>query len=114
VRTTAYTVQVNLDKAAAKQGPRARQQVAAIEKVLGTHTLPVQVWLDAQGRVRKVSANVPIPNTGSPASSRPAGTFTVSEEFYDFGTPVTTQPPPRSQTTDITQQIITKVKNGTG
>lgn len=109
-QTTGYTVQVDLDKVAAKEGHSAEQKVQQLEQALGTHTLPVKVWLDGQGRVRQVATTVPIPSTGTPAGHSPAGSIAVTEQFYDFGVSVNVQKPAAGQTTDVTQQVVSKAK----
>jgi hypothetical protein len=100
-KTTHYKASVDLDKAAARKGPDAQQATKKLEQKIGTHTLPVQVWLDQQGRVRQVRMALPIPTDGSGSSK-----VSVTTDLYDYGTPVNIKAPPASQTTDITSKVI--------
>lgn len=104
VPTTEYRAQINLNKVAARaqarQGPRAAQAVREKIKALGTATVPVRVWIDAQHRVRQVRSQVPIP-----AASAGGGTAVLTMTFTSFGAPVHLSPPPAGQTADITSEV---------
>lgn len=107
VQTTHYNVTLDLDKAAANQTPQGKQAVQKLEQRLGTHTLPAQVWIDDQGRLRKMTFTETMANP----PSRPNGqsgpiTLDVTEVLSDFGTPVNVAAPPMDQTTDTTDQAL--------
>src|SRR4051794_9729850 len=54
--TTHYAGTVDLKKAAATAAtPEAKQSIERAEQVLGTSTFPVDVWIDGQGRLRKMA-----------------------------------------------------------
>lgn len=97
-KTTHYKVTVDLHKLAASQ-PAMSQSADLLIKALHTSSLPVDVWVDAQGRVRQLRLQQPLPNTAGIGVS--TGTVTMTEQFYDFGTPVTVAVPPASQVTDL-------------
>jgi hypothetical protein len=112
VPTTAYQAQVNLNKVAAnvqaKAGPKAAQAIRAEARALGTSTLPVQVWIDANHLVRQIRYHVAVPASGS----NPGGTATATITFSGYGTPVSLSPPSASQTADITSQVIQQSGSG--
>ena len=60
--------------------------------------MPVQVWLDAQGRVRQITIQIQASTTASstPGATTQATAETVSTtvDYYDFGTPVDVSSPP--------------------
>jgi hypothetical protein len=115
--TTHYTVLIDLDKAAAGQSTQAQNAVHALEQQLGTHTLPAQVWLDSDGRVRKISMRETL--TGSAAGTTPSTSpstspsttaggnisFDFTATLSDFGVPADITAPPADQTTDVTNLL---------
>lgn len=102
-----YDVTIDLDKASAGQPAQAQQATKQLERQLGTHTLPAQVWIDEQGRMRKIVMDEKI-TPPSPAPGKPATgpvSLAVTETFSDFGTPVNVTAPPADQTADITGKL---------
>jgi hypothetical protein len=91
IATTRYTATIDLDKAAAQLPAKARAGVARFEDEIGTHLLPAQLWIDGQGRLRRMTIT----------AQHSEITLTLS----DFGTPVHVTAPPAGQTTDITALI---------
>lgn len=116
VSTTHYHVVIDLDKAAAGQDAKGQQAIQALEQEIGSHTLPADIWLDDQGRLRKVTMQETLrgmpsttPSTTSSASTsdRPAAnvTFNFTATLTDFGVPVTVTAPPADQTADLTNAL---------
>ena len=109
VATTEYKATVDLTKVADKKSPAEQAALKSLEAQLHTSTMPVQVWLDAQGRVRQITDQVQASTTPSstPGSTTPATTANVSTtvDYYDFGTPVDVSSPPPAQVDDVTGQI---------
>ena len=109
VSTTHYRATVDLNKEAASVRAKAGDKAAAVitrhEQALGTHTLPVDVWVGADHLVRQYRTQVPIPpsSSGGPAGS---GTVALTMAFSDFGAPVTVTPPPSSEVADVTNQVL--------
>jgi hypothetical protein len=104
-QTTRYRATVDLKKAAAQEGPEAREAYDETSEMLGASKLPVEVWLDDQNRIRRfaMSLTVPMPeNAASPDASREDATMRTQTvaEYYDFGAPVDVQAPPQDQTMD--------------
>jgi hypothetical protein len=109
--TTHYTVLINLDKAAAGQSAQAQNAVHALERQLGTNTLPAQVWLDSDGRLRKIAMRETLTGSASTPSTTPSTTsagnisFDFTATLSDFGVPVAIATPPADQTTDLTNLL---------
>ena len=83
----------------AKLAPDHEQLDALVDELVeqsGIGDVPVDVWLDATGLVRKV--------TMAFTATRPGGTGTgessVSFELWDYGEPVAIEPPPASEVVD--------------
>jgi hypothetical protein len=113
VPTTEYRAQVSLTKeaarATARAGPKAGAAITQEAQALGTDTLPVEVWIDAQGLPRQVSEKVPVP-AASTGATNGSGSVTVTMGFSDFGVPVELTPPPTDQVADITAQAVQQVQ----
>ena len=96
VETTHYRAQVDLDRVADQAPTNLRRtfrtSIRSLERELGTHTVPVDVWIDANDLVRRLQEHVSVAGSGKID-------FTV--DFYDFGTPVSITPPPASETLDL-------------
>jgi hypothetical protein len=103
--TTHYTILINLDKAAAGQNAQTQNAVHVLEQQLGTHTLPAQVWLDSEGRLRKIAMRETM--TGTTPTTTPAGkiSFDFTATLSDFGVPADITAPPADQTTDVTNLL---------
>jgi hypothetical protein len=102
VTATHYHVVVDLAKAARNAPfsarPAVRRAVMRAAAMLGIRTLPVDVWIDADGLVRRESLRMPLR-----APSLPAGlAMSFTMDLYDFGVPVHVTAPPASQVEDIT------------
>ncbi len=102
-QTTHYKTVVDLKKAAALS-PNARKGIEAGVKLTGSATQPVDVWLDAQGRVRRMKYTVDLSQSKT-ATTTPTqgGSATYTLELFDFGVPVQTQVPPADQVVDINE-----------
>lgn len=112
--TTEYQASVDLAKMAppgAGSNSFAAQLAAAHVK-----TVPIHVWVDAQGRVRQMAMTMTMtpPSTGSPAQASGSMTLTLLIDLYDFGTPVQVTPPPPSQVTDVTAHIAAMTSSARG
>jgi hypothetical protein len=97
-QTRKLKANLDLHKAAAKL---PADQKAAVEKAiqqLGTSTIPTEVWIDDQGRLRKMAFSLQVKTgaQGSTSAPQSAG-FSLSLELFDYGAPVNVTPPPSSQ-----------------
>ena len=112
VATTEYKASVDLTKVAAHESAQEQTAVQTLETELQNSTIPLQVWLDDQGRVRQVAYqlslpsetnSIPLPGSTTAAAS---SSFTATIDFYDFGTPVDVSAPPANQVDNVTSQTI--------
>jgi len=62
----------------------------------GVTELPLDIWIDAEQRVRKIAVDLDAkqPGTGTPIKA------SLVVEFYDYGTPLDLQLPPADQVVD--------------
>jgi hypothetical protein len=58
--------------------------------------VPVDLWIDSSGVLRKLRQKITLPAQKVMSVSIPASTVTTTNEFYDFGVPVTAVAPPAS------------------
>jgi hypothetical protein len=77
-----------------------REQLGAlVDEIVGNSgigKIPVDVWLDASGMVRKVGMRFSATQPGSTQTAESS----VSFELWDYGEPVTIEPPPASDVAD--------------
>jgi hypothetical protein len=77
-----------------------REQLGAlVDEIVGTsgiEKIPMDVWLDASGMVRKVVMTF----SATPPGSTETGESAVSFELWDYGEPVTIELPPASEVVD--------------
>ncbi len=112
VGTTHYHAVIDLSKVAASASPALRAAVrrseARLEAVLGAHTLPMDVWIGTDGRVRRLaySVTVPLGVNGETMTMR------LTLDMYGFGAPVRVTAPPAAQTTDITAAVAAHANDG--
>ncbi len=101
-RTTHYRATIDLSKAAehapSKIRPEFKAAVGQLKQTTGSSTLPVDVWVDRQGRVAKES--IQLRGAGTTQASA-----TIDMELYDYGTSVAVNPPPAPRTSDLVQLI---------
>lgn len=111
VPTTEYRAKMSVDKLAnqiqAKAGRQAAQMIRQQEKSLGS-SVPVEVWVDANHLVRQVRYQIPLPSQNGGAGS--GGTAMSTMTFTGFGQPVNVAPPPATQVTDVTSQVLREAK----
>jgi hypothetical protein len=82
VQTTHYRAQIDLAKAAAESGAD-RTALDQYQKLLGSATLPVDVYLDANGLPRRFEVSL-TPAAGSTGAAN-VGAFSVTVDLYDYG-----------------------------
>jgi hypothetical protein len=117
VATTEYKATVDLTKAADQKSPAAQAAIKSLEAQVNATTLPVQVWLDGQGRVRQVSEQLQVStisqSSGGTTIPAASGSISTTVDYFDFGTPVSVQPPPASQVDDVTNQALAAASSTT-
>jgi hypothetical protein len=103
VSTTHYRAQVDLRKYETLVPPDKREELrSTMSDVLartGLAELPVDVWLDEQGLVRKVvmSLSATDPSSGDPVAG------SIGFELWDYGQDVDIEVPPAAEVVDASQ-----------
>ncbi|MGW7195478.1 hypothetical protein [Streptomyces chryseus] len=99
--TTRYRVTIDVDKLA---GTGDRAKADQLKKQLGP-TLPMDVWLDDDGRIRRQQMDLRVKAPDGAASGGPqqAEVRTVIE-YSDFGAELDVEPPAAGQTADMTDK----------
>lgn len=108
VQTTHYSAQLDIAKLAAIEGNSFEDSdVQSMMKDTGMSSLPIDLYIDAQGRVRRFGMSMTMKDTPSAAPSSSddsdvpmSGTFSMTMDFFNFGTPVNIAAPPASEITD--------------
>jgi hypothetical protein len=84
VDTTHYQATVDLAQAAAKSNGAGRDSINRVMRLSGVKKLPVDVWVDGDGYLRKVAWS---------EHTSPGTAAKVTMLLHDFGSPVTIEPP---------------------
>jgi hypothetical protein len=99
VQTTHYRATVDLDKyvdlVPADQRDAMRKAIDQLKKETHLSTFPIHVWVDNDGLVRQVRTVLTETIQGETLN------VVTSEEFHDFGAPVSISLPTAGQVTDI-------------
>jgi hypothetical protein len=96
--TTHYAATIDLLKAVEQQAPEQKEQLEQALKQVEMTSAPAHIWVDAEGRARKLQYNL----TGKDAGGKGGDASTdLSIEMFEFGTPVTVTKPPANQTVDF-------------
>ena len=100
VPTTHYKADIDLNTAAEQGSPKLRETFSEASEGLGTKTLPVETWIDDDGRVRRFTMDVPINSPELSDAGIDDARITLTEEIYDYGAPVRVEAPPEDNTVD--------------
>jgi len=94
VDTKHYAARLQLDKVADRVSPEAARALKQATKTLGTKEIPMDVWVDGDGLVRRIKMDW-----------HPKGaTFVMSLDLFDFGD-VTIDTPKDSDTVDLSNML---------
>jgi hypothetical protein len=96
VSTTHYKVTVDLERAAAKASPGTRRSLRRVVELGGVKKLPVDVWIDGDGFLRKFEYAQPAGNGRK---------VHLTMELHDFGRPITVRPPPADSVVDLMKAL---------
>ena len=100
VDTTHYRAAVDLrrypDLVPEEQQELVRKATERLIEQLGVGAVPVDVWVDGDGLVRRLSLAFDVPMT-----ERGAASSAVTIELFEYGVPVAVEPPHPSQVTDL-------------
>lgn len=110
---THYRGTLDLNKAATAAPPEQQQNYQKLAQ-LYAQPLPVDIWIDGDSRVRKLTSALDLAKINLPpqataaaseaaAAAKPTGTLTYTTELFDFGTPVSVTVPPADQVIDLAQ-----------
>lgn len=103
VNTTRYHALVDFTSYAAQvpAGERAAMQRYAqvLQRITGSSSLPIDVWIDAQQRVRRFSTTVEVCTPDGPLSE------TVSMELFNYGHEPVVVTPAESEVTDVSGKL---------
>ena len=100
--TTHYRGTFDVAKAAASAPPERQAALRQLAQLYGAQPVAGDAWIDADGRLRKITYSVDLDRLNLPAQSRKlTGNLTLTAEFFDFGAPVTVTFPPPDQVFDV-------------
>ena len=88
--------------AAPAQRANAARYAQLLERLTGSATLPVDVWIDASNLVRRIQIDLPL-NIRSVHLDE-----TITMNLFDYG-PQAAALPPAGQVTDITGQVSSQL-----
>ena len=111
VATTHYSARVSLQKAldeGLKGMPKAkrraaRQELRTMIEHLGTSTMPVDVWIDSDDRVRRLKTTYSF--RMPPARGGSSTSVATAIDFFDFGVDVAVVAPPAAAIVDATRFV---------
>ncbi len=107
VATTHYRAKIDLEKVADQAPAESREQVrASIDALIrqtGMRTMPVEVWIDEDGLLRRERLEMTFDVPGGASGIEQEAAMTMTMDFFDFGVEVDVEPPPADQVTDITE-----------
>jgi hypothetical protein len=99
--TTHYKATLDLTKAGEAE-PKAKEAIDEAIKQLGTSTIPVEVWIDDEGRLRRMRYDMDLSKSPqAKESGQQLGNLHLDMELYDFGTKVDVSEPPADQFTEF-------------
>lgn len=103
--TTHYKATVDVDKALEQMPEEARASFKKTYEMMGTTSIPTEVWIDDDGLLRRQKFEVDLSKAkGALAPGGQAPTNMAFDiEFYDFGAEVDVEPPPASEVTDFAE-----------
>jgi hypothetical protein len=105
--TKHYRTTVDLNKAAAAAGAK-RTSIDNLIKQSASAQVPTDVWLDGDGRVRRIRYTVdvkPVPGSTAAGAAATNSKVLTTLELFEFGTKVTYTLPPKAQVTDATEVL---------
>jgi hypothetical protein len=111
--TTHYKAEVDLRKYPDRLPEKDREQArVAVERLIdqtGSSTYPMDLWIDGDDLLRRVSIayNFQVPGSSDDAK------FSMTLEFFDFGAPIDVKPPPASDVVDLAD-LARSLPNGAG
>jgi hypothetical protein len=103
VDTTHYKADVELKKVPdalpEAQREQFRKGIDALVEQLGTDEIPIEVWIDDEGLVRRERVDFSFEEEGSGGEA----SVRIDVELFDFGVAVDVSPPPDDQVQDLAE-----------
>ncbi len=106
--TTHYKALIDLKKAAREVPSQLKDDITQIIGQLGRETIDSDVWIDDEGRLRKLQYSVDLSKVDLPTKkgeAAPTGILTATFELFEFGTDAAADDPPPDQVTDLKELI---------
>jgi len=101
--TTEYRTTVDVSKLGAASGkPALAPALQQFETQYHVSSIPLEVWIDSQKRVRRLVEDIKVPTSGATHAS----SVSVAVNITAFDVPLRITPPSAGQSTDETQQAI--------
>ncbi len=101
VDTTHYRARVDLDRVASQAPesarPAIRESIRSLKQSLRSDKIPVDVWIDAKGLVRRMKERLEVTQNGM------TGRIAFTMDLFAFGTPVQVEVPPPADVVDVAQ-----------
>jgi hypothetical protein len=101
VQTTEYHAVVDLGRYGQQNSIPART-ISTLESTLGSHSIPVDAWIDSKNRVRRLHVGFPECVAGKKLQ------FNMTMGIYGFGTQPQVQIPSRAQVYNLTPVLMTE------
>jgi len=112
VATTRYRGEINLQKAAdvvpSSNRDQLRKALSKLAEQTGVSSLPVEVWVDAQGLVRRMSLALSLPAGGESVQLH------MRIDLFGFGATPTIKPPQQSEVFAATQAALSGLGTSAG
>jgi hypothetical protein len=99
-KTTHYRATIDVNKAVDAAPSDEREALKKANDFLGNQTIPADIWLDTEGRLRKLQYTVDPSKSGAPGADD-AGKPTFTYELYEFGAPVKADVPSNDDTANL-------------
>lgn len=113
VSTTEYEGTVNPNKSMANLAPAVRQTLQqTLHEFSGLTSLPIQVWIDGQNRVRRMKETITLnPNAGSVIAGVGSLHLSMTVDMSNYGVPVSVTIPPPGQ---VSHKPLSQLGAGAG
>jgi len=101
-RTTHYRVKVDVRDLAGGDRAKADQ----LRERLGTSTLPLEMWIDDEGRLRQQTIKLTLRPEAGEGQKDQTVTSATTLRFSDFGTEADVEAPAAGDTVDVTKKLM--------
>jgi hypothetical protein len=108
--TTHYRATLDLARARESVPEDVREAYDQATATLGVDTLPAEIWVDEEGRMRKLTFSVDLSKAKLPDGASASGVLHMTMELYDFGVRVDVAAPPADQVGELRTLIEAQQK----